>query len=149
VPKGLDPGFTAFQRRFSSFQRQRLEAISELSELKNVEQIALITQKKGAGLCYEVPCVSKSVQWFSSEAAAILLDSEPDLELIKDIRNLPTLSREIPLVQGDSIRTFTTRSLRSFRAALRDSKQARRLVYDKDPTDWNKVLLRRPLSQMP
>lgn len=151
VPEGVDPNFTNFQRRFSTFQRQRLLAVEEQEELKSCEAIALQTQKFGAGLCYEVPSASNNVQWLKREAAEARFESEPDLELTKDIRNLPTLSRKQPIVQGASIKTFTTRSLRSFRKAWRATQYVTNKVlpYDNDPTDWDYILCRKRLVRMP
>jgi hypothetical protein len=128
---GIDPCYTPFQRRFAGFMRKRNLAITNLNDLKSCEVIALTTEKEGFGLCYEIP-KSRSVQWVKSE----VLEEEADLQLTKDIRSLPVLSREQAVTRSSWVKKYTTRSLKLFQQALKNG-----VVHsDADPSSFDFVL---------
>jgi hypothetical protein len=127
----LDPGFTSFQRRFATFCRKSLTEVSDFTEFKKFERLALTASTKGKGLTYEVPRASVPCEW--KEVGDDVLEVEPD------IRSLPTLSREQPKTSESSVRTFTLRRLTDFRKVYKDAG----FKLDKLPGHWSKVLSRK------
>jgi hypothetical protein len=129
---GVDPNFTAFQRRMANFMRKRNMNVKNLDDLKPCEVIALTTEKEGKGLSYEVPRVYRAVKWVSPG----VLEEEAELQPTKDMRSLPVLSRKQPITHSSWVKKYTTRSLRLFRQALNDGV----VSLDSDPTSFDFVL---------
>jgi len=139
APCGVDPCFTKFQRRMAGFLRKRNLAITNIDEMKEYEVIALSSQRDGSGLCYEVPKNGRTVQWVEPE----IIEEKADLQLTKDIRNLPILCREQPITRSSWVKKYSIRSLNLFKKALKD----RILSFDADPSSFPKVLALNPQSE--
>jgi hypothetical protein len=127
---GVDPKFTKYQRRYAGFTRRRLLEMTESDQLKDIEQI-LTTEKSGPGLSYQVPKCSRQIQWVGHER----IDEDPELELDKDIRKLPTLARPQAVLKQHWIRTYSIKCRRAFSRALKDHI----VPLDNDPTIFKYV----------
>jgi hypothetical protein len=114
-PEGLDVKFTNFQRRLAAFQRKRLMSMTNYDQLSELDQIALGCCSEGASLSYEVPVPGRQIQWISAEKR-----EEDELQIRKDVRSLPVLSREMPINRQMWIKKYSTQTLKKFRKALKD-----------------------------
>lgn len=139
---GVDPCFTAFQRRLASYMRKRNRSITNLDDMKSCEVIALATEKDAIrGSCYEIPKPGRTVQWVEPE----VYEEKAEFQLTKDIRSLPVLCREQAVTRSSWVRKYTTRSLKLFRKALDHGVVSR----DADPTFFGLVLALDPQLEFP